>query len=78
MGRPRNNMSTKELVENAEEEILRTKEAYDRAVSKLKELRDKQDKERQKELLNAVAKSKWSYEQIMEFVQKDPADFDDE
>ncbi|HAX51930.1 MAG TPA: ErpK protein [Lachnospiraceae bacterium] len=78
MGRPRKNMSTKELVEHAEEEVLRTKEAYDKAVSKLKEAREKQDKEKQKEMLNAIAKSKWSYEQIMEFVQRDPADFGEE
>ncbi|MDD3416384.1 MAG: hypothetical protein PHY47_20670 [Lachnospiraceae bacterium] len=78
MGRPRKNMSTKELVANAEEEVLKTKEAYDKAVAKLKDLRDKQDKEQQRELLNAISKSKWSYEQIMQFVQKDPADFDDE
>ncbi|MEG0369168.1 MAG: ErpK protein [Hungatella sp.] len=78
MGRPRKNISTKELVEHAEEEVFKTKEAYDKAVSKLKELRDKQDKERQKELLDAIAKSKWNYEQIMEFVQKDPTEFDDE
>lgn len=71
-------MSTKELVEHAEEEVLRTKEAYDKAVSKLKEAREKQDKEKQKEMLNAIAKSKWSYEQIMEFVQRDPADFGEE
>lgn len=25
-----------------------------------------------------IAKSKWSYEQIMEFVQRDPADFGEE
>lgn len=55
-------MSTKELVEHAEEEVLRTKEAYDKAVSKLKEAREKQDKEKQKEMLNAIAKSKWSYD----------------
>ncbi|MDD3140407.1 MAG: hypothetical protein PHX08_15745 [Lachnospiraceae bacterium] len=47
-------------------------------MAKLKDLRDKQDKEQQRELLNAISKSKWSYEQIMQFVQKDPADFDDE
>ena len=58
--------------------LFKTKEAYDKAVSKLKELRDKQDKERQKELLDAIAQSKWSYEQIMEFVQRDPTEFDDE
>ncbi|MDD3140414.1 MAG: hypothetical protein PHX08_15780 [Lachnospiraceae bacterium] len=47
-------------------------------MAKLKDLRYKQDKEQQRKLLNAISKSKWSYEQIMQFVQKDPADFHDE
>ena len=35
-------------------------------------IREKVEKERQKQLLDAVAKSKWSFDKIMEFIRSDP------
>lgn len=73
MARHKKINSTKELVEYWEAEVLRTKKAYDDALEKLKEARDKDAKEMQETLLKAMAQSRWSYDQILEVLQKDPS-----
>lgn len=72
MARPKRIRATAEQIERAEEQVLKAKEAYDKAVASLKELREKEKKENQEVLLKAVERSKWSYEKIMEFIQSDP------
>ena len=71
MGRTRKISETKEQIDKAEELVLRTKKAYDEAVTALKILREKEEKEKQDALLKAVSKSKWSYDKIMKFIQSD-------
>lgn len=69
MARGRKNLTTAQLIERTEELVLQKKQEYDDLVAELKRLRDLEKKENQEALLSAVAKSKWSYEQIMEFIQ---------
>lgn len=49
---------------------------YDKAVAHLKDLREKKEQQNREALLNAVAKSRHSYEEIMTFIQSDPEDPD--
>ena len=72
MARPRKVRSLAEEVKKAEEHVLKKKAELDAAVTALKEVREKVEREKQEQLLAAVAKSKWSYEKIMEFIQSDP------
>ena len=74
MARGRKNLTTAQLIERTEGLVLQKKQEYDDLVAELKRLRDLEKKENQEALLSAVAKSKWSYEQIMEFIQSDPAE----
>jgi hypothetical protein len=60
MGRPRKNVSLDAQMEQAEALVLKKKEELDKAVEALKLLREKAEKAKQEQLLNAVAKSKWS------------------
>ena len=76
MARGRKRLSTAEQIEKTEAMVLQKKQELDELVAELKRLREIEKKENQAALLAAVAKSKWSFEQIMEFVQSDPADRD--
>ena len=74
IGRPIKTLSAEEELKRAEELVLKKKAELDEAVTELKVLREKIEKERQKQILAAVAKSKWSFDKIMEFIQSDPDD----
>ena len=74
MARVRKNLTTAQRIERTEELVLQKKQEYDDLVAELKRLRDLKKKENQEALPDAVAKSKWSYEQIMEFIQSDPVE----
>lgn len=78
MARGRKNLTTAEQIEKTEALVLQKKQELDDLVAELKKLREVEKKEKQVLLLAAVAKSKWTYEQIMEFIQSDPADRDEE
>ena len=78
MARGRKRLTTAEQIEKTEALVFQKKQELDELVEELKRLRDIEKKEDQAALLEAVAKSKWSYEQIMEFIQSDPADRDEE
>lgn len=78
MARGRKKLTTAEQIEKTEALVLQKKQELDDLVAELKRLRDVEKKENQMALLAATAKSKWTYEQIMEFIQSDPADRDEE
>ena len=78
MASGRKNLTTAEQIEKTEGLVLQKKQELDELVAELKRLREVEKKENQALLLAAVAKSKWTYEQIMEFIQSDPADRDEE
>lgn len=56
-------------IEKAQEELVKAKHRYDTAATNLKKLLDKRDALRQKKLLDAIARSDRSYEEIMQYLQ---------
>lgn len=67
----RRSIPIEERIAAQEQEVLKTKKKFEEASDKLKDLYRKRDEGRQKELLEAVARSSRSYEEIMAFIQSD-------
>lgn len=57
-----------QLIEKAQERVIRTKSAYDNAVASLQKLLDKRDAKRKDDLWNVVVKSDKSYEEIFQII----------
>lgn len=55
-------------IEAAQQEVIKAKKKYDAATALLKELLDKRDALRTKEIMTAVAGSTHSYEEIMKYL----------
>ena len=55
-------------IENAEQAVSRARKQYEHATDELKMLLDKRDAIRKNELINAIAKSNKSYDEIMAFI----------
>ena len=49
--------------------MVKAKHRYDAAAATLKDLLDKRDALRQKKLLDAIAQSERSYEEILQYIQ---------
>ena len=58
-------------IETAEAEVIKAKKKYDEATDKLKSLLDKKKALQTEELMNAVMKSRRSYEEILRYMQSD-------
>lgn len=58
-------------IEKAQEDLVKAKHRYDTAAAALKDLLDKRDALRQKKLMEAVAQSSRSYEEIMQYLQSE-------
>ena len=72
-------MSTKEKtlderIEAAQKKVMKYSQPYHEAVDELKRLLDEKNRTQQELLLEAIKKSRRSYEEIMEFVCSDPKD----
>ena len=61
-------------IEKAQEKVIKTKAAYDQAVSSLQKLLDKRDAKGKDDLWNAVIKSERSYDEILQMIMKSSAD----
>ena len=61
-------MSIDEKIDQQKEVVLKIKEKYDAAVAELERLMRKRDEARNKEILQAIAVSDKSYEEIMAFL----------
>ncbi len=68
MARTRTRQTLDEKIEAQKQAVDRIKEKYEVAVAELEQLMTKRDQLRQKELLDAIAASERSYEEIMEFL----------
>lgn len=55
-------------IEKAQEKVVKTKAAYDRAVEELQKLLDKRDAHRKDDLWKAVINSSRSYEEILRLI----------
>lgn len=67
----RRSIPIEERIAAQEQEVLKAKNKFEEESDKLKDLYRKRDEGRKKELLEAVAKSSRSYEEIMAFIQSD-------
>ena len=56
-------------IEKAQEQVSKTKKAYDTAIANLSELLDKRDNLRREELVKAIMKSNKTYEEVMAFLK---------
>ena len=61
-------MSIDEKIDQQKEVVMKIKEKYDAAVAELERLMRKRDEARNKEILQAIADSDKSYEEIMAFL----------
>lgn len=57
-------------IEKAQQNVSRTKKAYNTATDELKQLLDKRDAMKRDELMTAMIKSKKSYEEILQFLSE--------
>ena len=55
--------------EKTQEDLVKAKHRYDAVAANLKDLLDKRDALRRKKLLDAIAQSGRSYEEIMQYLQ---------
>ena len=69
-----NEITYLQQIEKAKEKVIKTKAAYDQAVSSLQKLLDKRDAKRKDDLWNAVMKSEKSYDEILQMIAKSSAD----
>lgn len=58
-------------IEKAQDDLVKARQRYDTVAATLKNLLDKRDALRQKKLLDAIAKSGRSYEEIMQYLQNE-------
>lgn len=56
-------------IEKAQADLVKARHRYDAAAATLKNLLDKRDALRQKKLLDAIAQSGRSYEEIIQYLQ---------
>ena len=61
-------------IEKAQEQVSRTKKAYDSAIAGLSDLLDKRDALRRDELVKAIMKSDKTYEEVLEFLSSGKSD----
>ena len=59
----------KQKIEKVEKAISRNREQYDRLTAELEELHKKQKAIQSEELMQAIAESTRSYEEILKFIQ---------
>ena len=70
-------MSIDEKIDQQKEVVLKIKEKYDAAVAELEKLMRKRDEIRNKKLLQAIADSDKSYEEIMQFLGTEKEETDE-
>jgi hypothetical protein len=73
MAKTRQTTSIDDKIVKAQELVERSKARYDVAVTELKQLMEKRDAMRKNALLNAITRSKRSYDEILEFLKNDVA-----
>ena len=56
-------------IEKAQADLVKARHRYDAAAATLKNLLDKREALRQKKLLDAIAQSERSYEEIIQYLQ---------
>jgi len=67
----------KQKIEKVEKAISRNREQYERLTAELEELHKKEKAIQSEELMQAIADSTRSYEEILRFIQGTPAESED-
>lgn len=67
--RKRRTISVDDRVAAAKAKVEKIKLRYDRAIAELRKVMDERDERRKKEVLDAVGKSKRTYEEILNFIR---------
>lgn len=67
----RKTISIDEKINQQKQAVFRAKDKYDAAVAGLEELMKKRDELRSKELLEAFANSKKSFDEVMNFLRSE-------
>lgn len=70
MARKSSRDTLEEKIEQAQQRVIKTKAAYDKAVDDLQILIDKKKAIQTDELMNAIAQSGRSFEEIMRFLEE--------
>ena len=70
MARKSSRDTLEEKIEQAQQRVIKTKAAYDKAVDDLQILIDKKKAMQTDELMNAIAQSGRSFEEIMRFLEE--------
>ena len=69
MAGTRKTITLDQKIEKAQETVEKTKARYDAAVKELRDLLEKKDAQRKKDLLKAVEDSPRSFDEIMAFLK---------
>ena len=67
----RRSISIEEKIQQQKEVVSKAKDKYEAALEELEKLMKKRDEIRNKEILNAIATSSKSYDEIMAFLRKE-------
>lgn len=67
--RKRRTISVDDRVAAAKAKVEKIKLRYDRAIAELRKVMDERDESRKKEVLDAIGKSKRTYEEILNFIR---------
>lgn len=72
MPRTRKTISIDDKINEQKQIVSRAKAKYESALAELNDLMKKRDEIRNKQLLEAIASSDRSFEEILEFIKKSP------
>ena len=67
--RKRRTISVDDRVAAAKAKVEKIKLRYDRAIAELRKVMDERDESRKKEVLDAIGKSKRTYDEILNFIR---------
>ena len=67
--RKRRTISIDDRVAAAKAKVEKIKSRYDRAITELRKAMDERDERRKKEVLDAIGKSKRTYDEILNFIR---------
>lgn len=67
--RKRRTISVDDRVAAAKAKVEKIKLRYDRAIAALRKVMDERDESRKKEVLDAIGKSKRTYDEILNFIR---------
>lgn len=70
MGRTMNVESLEQKIAKAEQNVVKTRKAYESATAELKKLLDKRDAFRSQEIMSIISDSPLSYEEVVNLIRK--------